>query len=256
MILEDSITVAIYRVVLGSYDRVIEDNISGANYDLFLFTDTVQSGFTNYQRIMLPTAGEPAMKNRELKINVPEVLRGYDVVIYLDANIQICRNIDDLIEDFFNSDADFGFFKHPYSENMEDETRAIRATGKAEADLIFKELKELRINNGQRGRMPLTDNSIILRKNYSKWDQFATEWYYYVKNFTGRDQLSLSFLREKHKLSEYIFSWSPRTVSNKFFTVFPHKGNLKNGIIRYAKNLLIYVKKRWESHLKRAAWKG
>ena len=256
MILEHSITVAIYRVVLGVYDRVIEDNISGAEYDLFLFTDTVQSGFSNYRRVMLPISGKPAIKNRELKINVPDVLRSYDVVIYLDANIQICRNIDDIIEDFLKSDADFGFFKHPYSENIEDEIRAIRATGKAEADLIFKELEELRSNNGQRARTPLTDNSIILRRNYSKWDQFATEWYYYVQGFTGRDQLSLSFLREKHKLREYIFSWSPRIVSNKFFTVFPHKSNLKNGIIKYVKNLLIYVKKRCESHFKRAAWKG
>lgn len=256
MILAHTIKVAIYRVVLGSYDRVIEDNISGAEYDLFLFTDSVQSGFSNYQRVMLPTAEKPAIKNRELKINVPELLQGYDVVIYLDANIQICRNIDDVIEDFLKSDADFGFFKHPYSENMEDEIRAIRATGKAEADLIFKELEVLRGSYGQRGRTPLTDNSIILRRNYSKWEQFATEWYYYVKNFTGRDQLSLSFLREKHKVNEYLFSWSPRTVSNKFFTVFPHKGNLKNGVIRYTTSLLVYVKKRCESHLKRAAWKG
>jgi len=241
---------AIYRVVLGPYDRAIEDNVSREDYDLFLFTDIEQRGFTNYERKMLPTTELPALKNRELKINVPKCLRDYDVVIYVDANIQICKNIDLLLDEFLASDADFGFFRHPYSNNIEEEIQAVLSNRKAMPEILNKELEALNYTNGAISREPVTDNSIIFRKNFSRWDLFAFEWYSYVQKYTGRDQISLPFLREKHKLTEHVFSWSPRNITNKYFVVFPHQVRLEKSTIGYFKSFLLFIKKSFESRFK------
>lgn len=253
--MDSSSRTAIYRVVLGPYDRKIEDNISKADYDLFLFTDTEQVGFSDYQRVMLPTTDLPALKNRELKIKIPKCLRKYELVIYLDANIQICRNFDEVIEEFLGSSSDFGFFRHPYW-SIEDEIQSVTANGKAKKELLVRELGELGYLNGRLGRVPLTDNSILFRRNFSRWDNFSEEWYRFVKTYTGRDQISLPFLRERHRLNEHIFFWSPRTVSNKYFVVFPHKFSLKLGLIEYLRNVMLYIKKSFEAYLKRFAGKS
>ena len=49
-----------------------------------------------------------------------------------------------------------------------------------------------------------------------------SEWLYLVTKFSGRDQISLPYIRSKYNLDEYFFDFSPRTSNNQYFIVLPH----------------------------------
>lgn len=243
--------VAIYRAIFGGYDRNLEDHVLVPEVDYYIFSDQSLTGFSQYKRVNVTVTETPALTNRELKLKVPDILQGYDVVMYLDGNIQICRNIMPLINKFLDSNKDFGFFKHPYSSNLKEEINSILLAQKARNDLIKRELSYLNGLNLYEQPRSLTDNSILIRKNFAKWEELSAEWLQCVKTFSGRDQLSLPFLRAKYNTNEYIFPWSPRDRSNKYFVVYPHNATNNGSISRISWQSLRYSYKVIESYLKR-----
>lgn len=243
--------VAIYRAIFGGYDRNLEDHVLMPEVDYYIFSDQPLNGFSQYKRVTVTVSETPALTNREFKLKVPDILQGYDVVMYLDGNVQICRNVMPLINEFLRSNQDFGFFKHPYSSNLNEEINSILLAQKSRNDLIEQELSYLKgLNLNEQPRV-LTDNSILIRKNFAQWEALSAEWLQCVKTFSGRDQLSLPFLRAKFSTNEYIFPWSPRNRSNKYFVVYPHKVQNNGSVSRRFRQSLRYSQKVFESYMKR-----
>jgi hypothetical protein len=242
-----AMNVAIYRAVFGPYDAPLEDKGHRDGFDRFLYSDLDQNGFTNYEKIKLPPPSNPALKNRELKLLVPTELHKYDVVVYIDANIQICRNIIPLIRLFSESNADIGFFQHPYSNSLEREIETVVSSGKSDR-------KKIELEQQSFGtivpRLPLTDNSILFRRNFPNIKAFSENWYFSVANFSGRDQLSSPYLRTKHGVNEHVFNWSPREPSNKYFVVYPHAPKAHQSKKEKLLASALRAKKRFESYIK------
>ncbi|MBA87554.1 MAG: hypothetical protein CMB29_05790 [Euryarchaeota archaeon] len=215
--------VAIYRVLIDDYDYSIEDPFLDKNYDYYLFTNQRTNKFKNYKKIFIKDNElNPSLQNRKLKIIIPEILLSYDVVIYLDNNIKICAPINKILKKFYFSDCEIGFCKHPYGHTLTDEINSCINFNQSKKEDLFREISYYKKNNIS-AKEVLTDNSFLIRRiNTLLEKNYSSEWFEYVKNFSGRDQISLPFIRSKFKLKEMLFDFSPRKFNN-YFSVLPHK---------------------------------
>ena len=216
-------TVAIYRCVFADYDILLDELVVLPNADYYLFTDDPDLDIYPYRTIMIKDfLDNPSIANRSFKINIPEELKRYDVTIYMDGNIGAFANIESLIDEFIFSNADIGLFTHPNHNSIEDEVELCIAKQKSSEAALRSELKFYSDLNTPKLEN-FSENSILIRKNYTeKLSAAMHEWLELVKEFSGRDQLSLPFIRHKYNLKEHFFDFSPRTRRNKYFIVFPH----------------------------------
>ncbi len=216
-------TVAIYRCVFADYDILLDELVVLPNVDYYLFTDDPDLDVYPYRTIVIKDfLDNPSIANRSFKLNIPEELKCYDVTIYMDGNIGVLANIESLIDDFLFSNADIGLFTHPNHNSLEDEIELCMTNQKSSETALRSEVKFYSDLNTPKLEK-FSDNSILFRKKHTeKFSAAMNEWLELVKEFSGRDQLSLPFIRYKYNLKEHFFDFSPRTRRNKYFIVFPH----------------------------------
>lgn len=217
--------IAIYRAMFGNYDRAPWDLFIHPDIDYFFFTDDTKFTLLNYQTIVFDGCETPALNNRHLKIMSHDALADYDLTIYIDSNIAICRDLTPLINKFWSSQKDYGLFRHPWNRNVEQEYHECVSVKKASRQSIrdeFAYFDKMAVNP----QTPHTDNSIILRRQLSGNGQEAmAAWFASVKEYSGRDQISFPFIRSMFSLRELVFNFSPRDAFNPYFVVLPHFGN-------------------------------
>lgn len=216
--------VAIYRCIFSSYDFILPELKVYEDMDYFIFTDIKDLDIYPYKTVVVDSKYDsPSIDNRFFKIILPNMLKVYDTTIYVDANIAIVGNIRNLLDEFIASKSDIGLFTHPNSNSLNEEVDLCLLKGKCSKTKIEKELEfyaSLSISNRNR----LSDNSIIFRNKHSvNMSNAMSFWFDLVNKFSGRDQISLPYIRSRYDLKEYFFDFSPRTKKNNYFIVFPHK---------------------------------
>lgn len=240
--------IAIYRAMFGNYDRAPWDLFIHPNIDYFFFTDNKEIVLPNYQVIVFDECETPVLNNRHLKIVSHDALADYDLTIYIDTNIAICRDLMPLINKFWGSQMEFGLFRHPWNKNVEQEYHECVSVKKTSDQAVRSELAyydEMAVTP----QIPHTDNSIILRRRLvNKSQEAMAAWFALVKEYSGRDQISFPFIRSMFRLREFVYNFSPRDTLNPYFVVLPHLGNatpigffyisVKCLIKGYAKNLI------------------
>ena len=191
--------IAIYRVMFGDYDYLINDLHLDKKYDYYLFTDNPNFKLKEHKIIITESEKNPSLKNRKLKILIPEILQSYDYVIYLDINIKICASLDYLINIFIKYGSEIGITKHPYFLTIEDEIESCFINKQINSEKVKDEIQYFK-KNKLIPRYPITDNSFIIRETKSYLsNKYKDEWYSCVKDFSGRDQISFPFLEKNIK---------------------------------------------------------
>ena len=239
--------IALYRCMFGNYDFVIPDFKMFGNIDYYLFTDNPSINIKNYKTILVKRQfSNASLDNRYIKIILPRVLYTYSLTIYMDMNIQISGDILILINRFINSSSEIGLFSHPYKNSIEDEVALCLSKKKCNENDLKEEIEYYSSLNIEKKVDFITDNSIIFRKKHSKkMTEAMLKWFDLVKKFSGRDQISFPIIRELFNFKEYIYSFSPRTKNNGYFTVLPHKLDLEfSTIINVLKVYAILLVKR------------
>lgn len=226
---ENSKNIAVYRCVIDDYDLVLNEIYKDKFTDYFLFTNNPNLNIYPYKTILVDSGSKSAAEmNRLIKIIIPEVLKKYEITIYLDGNIAIIGNINDLIKNFKRSKADIGLFQHPYHNSLQEDVELCIKNNKCDEQQLRGEVAYYS-SSDLLPRPRFSDNSVIIRKKHSlTLSNAMNEWFSLVSKFSGRDQISLPIIRKKHNLNEYFFDFSPRTKNNKYFLIFPHNKKLSS----------------------------
>jgi len=232
---------AIYRCVFGDYDVVRPERIVIGGADYYLFTDDPSLQVYPYRTVLVQDVScGPSLTNRKLKIVLPPIMRTYDVTIYMDGNIVVLDDFSSLIEEYFASDADIGLFRHPYHDSLEDELELCVASGKCDEKALRRELSHYSAMSLSDWK-GLSENSILMRRRPSRrMDQAMSHWFDLVSSYTGRDQICLPLVRAKYQLREHFFRFSPRSLFNPYFVVYPHKH--RNGSFSWRSASKLYGK--------------
>ena len=238
--------IALYRCMFDDYDLILNELCIMPNIDYYLFTDNASLEVYPYQKIIVKQDKDnPAISNRAIKMKLPNILRPYELTIYIDSNIGIMHDLSPLISEFVQSQATMASFSHPNNHSLEQEIELCRALKKGDSNAMDEEL-QFYLAQPYPVRDRLSDNSIIFRKKYDGNMVAAMDyWFELTKKYSGRDQLSLPAVKGKFDIHDFFFDFSPRTRFNKYFLVFPHKVALDKASFRKIIKFYINVSLRY-----------
>lgn len=220
--------IAIYTCVTGNYDVVLPPLGHTVGADHLLFTDDPSLRVRGWKnRPLSPTSAHlpPNLQNRFQKLLPHAVLPpGYDVSIYIDANIRVQRDLTPLIQVMAGSD--IGLFPHEVRSRVKEETEACIARGKVrDPDVIRAEYAAYRADGFADPPDCLSENAVLFRRHHAPAVIEAMQlWWDLVERHSGRDQISLPYVLWKTGLAAHRFGFNYRRP-NPWFYLYKHWGN-------------------------------
>lgn len=187
--------VVIYTAITKDYDELKEPAIISNQCDYICFTDDPTLISPTWQIRPLPPSDLDIVRQcRQVKIMPHFFLPEYEYSIWVDGNVEIIGDIDQLIEQYFiNGDKTLYTFKHPVRDCVYEEAKECIKNGKDNEKIIRKQLALLKSeyypkHNG------LIESNVILRKTHSPdVMQLMEQWWKLVKNYSRRDTLSFNY---------------------------------------------------------------
>jgi hypothetical protein len=217
----------LYTCLTGNYDTLRQHSCIDFEYDYICFTDNnrlLMMGDYGVWKIkpLQYTCSDNTRNSRWHKTHPHILFKDYDISIWVDSNV-------DIKDEFF------------FSNVMKNKLDKIKIPLHRSCNCIYKECKRVvRFNkelpenslkikkflqdNHFPKRYGLNETNVIYRKhNDIQIVTIMEMWWYFINNYSKRDQLSLSYVLWKHgiKSCDIIF---PNTHKGKLlFTFYSHK---------------------------------
>lgn len=187
--------VVIYTAITKDYDELKEPAIISNQCDYICFTDDPTLISPTWQIRPLPPSDLDIVRQcRQVKIMPHFFLPEYEYSIWVDGNVEITGDIDQLIEQYFiNGDKTLYTFKHPVRDCVYEEAKECIKNGQDNEKIIRKQLALLKSEYYPKHK-GLIESNVILRKTHSPdVMQLMEQWWKLVKNYSRRDQLSFNY---------------------------------------------------------------
>ena len=247
----------IFTVLIDNYDWLNQISNSENNFDAICYTNNekllkkskfrgwkiegLEKYYLHYKLKNLEKKNQ--IITRWYKFNPHIHLKNYSYSLYLDAKIELKKNIFELIYKTIKKDFSIGIFKHPHRVNLRQEICHCYWNKKVNSKefRILKNLyfKELKFNNYRDDK--LFENGIRFTNHRSKAAQLIlNDTFKLFEIFPYRDQIILPIILQKYKKfkSSILTFETPR----KFIRERPHKvksfKNLRRFIIANSNNKL------------------
>ena len=213
-----------YTAVTGNYDKVVDPIVVSPEFDYICFTD---HPFSSGVWKCLPIPSElqwlsNVKKQRVVKICPHRYLSEYDISIWVDGNIKILRDLNQLVEIYDLEKTPFYTRIHPKLNCVYDEGEAIIELGKdsrANVEPILERYKR----EGYPAHIGMTETCVILRKHNDKRcilldNAWATE----LLLNSHRDQLSFNYICWKQGFLPGYMTNELNIRKNNFFYMNRH----------------------------------
>lgn len=212
--------IAIYTAITAGYDHLEEPTYKAAaeNIDYLAFTDCdIRSRFwkiipldDKYSHL------DSVRKARKLKIIGHPALDGYDYTLWIDGNIDIIGNINELLS--LLDEHDLVTFKHPSRNCIYDEAMACLRRKKDSIDAVKEQVEFLK-RQGYPENNGLIESNVLLRKKTAALEQAMNAWWEMVLNRSRRDQLSFNYIALKHNLNFTVMGDDNARGNSKYFSL-------------------------------------
>jgi len=198
----------VYTAIFGGYDTLQEPQVDLPEWDFICFTEqSLRSERWEIKQIRPPIDGDSVRSARKVKILPHEYLSEYDISVWVDGNIVIRGNLNELVANQLQEHS-FAAYTHRDTdptgrEGIYEEAAAlIRMTkaGKYKDDpkIIRKQVRAYR-QEGYPEKNGLLMTSVLLRRhNDPTLKEVMNDWWHEVKNKSRRDQLSFNYVAWKH----------------------------------------------------------
>ncbi|OUU79371.1 MAG: hypothetical protein CBC38_04925 [Gammaproteobacteria bacterium TMED78] len=234
----------IYTTIFGGYDNLVEPHYKPEGWDFICFTDVDLKSDT-WKIVKKPLVYTDNTRTaKRFKVLPHEYLDKYDYSIFIDGNMTIRNNPDDLIDKYL-SNSNVAFFDH--SQNILDSNNCAYK----EADYIFylgqknngnykdnPVLIQNQMNRYKKEKYPenngLITGMVILRKhNKTDCKKVMSKWWEEIKYNSKRDQLSFNYSAWKTGVKFNYMDGDSR--DNKYFiSLGKHTGkNKKDNGLKY-----------------------
>ena len=225
----------VYTSIFGGYDNIDKfkkQNIY-QNWDLKCFSEDNS----------LSLYSDNTRNAKRFKVLPHRYLKDYEYSIFIDGNMTIVGNIDELIEKYLN-DSNVAFFSHannvldsrncPYDEanfileagarNYHLNPSRGKLTYKDDPNIIEKQMKRYESEGFPKNNGLITGMVILRRHNESDCIQAMEDWWTEIKYNSKRDQLSFNYVAWKNNLKFNYINGDSR--NNEYFKrdTNPHIG--------------------------------
>ena len=216
----------IYTTIFGGYDDITKPTLPN-NWDWKCFSEENS----------IPFYTDNTRNAKKFKVLPHRYLQDYEYSIFIDGNMYVVGNVDELIEKYL-SDSNIAFFDHNKNrmdprDCIYDEYNAIMNLGKNDPNQNFKDNPQVMYDQVKRyqdegypSHNGLITGMVILRRHNEKdCIRVMEDWWTEIKYGSKRDQLSFNYVAWKNNTKFNYMDGDSR--NNEYFTrdTKPHKGN-------------------------------
>ena len=226
----------VYTTIFGGYDDLVEPYYIPDGWDFICFTDADLKSDV-WKIVKVKTFYNDNTRNaKQFKVLPHRHLSDYDYSIFIDGNMTIRNNPDELIDNYLST-SNIAFFDH--NKNLLDprdciykEAEVIFEFGKRNGnykdnpELIRKQIQKYH-NDGYPTNNGLITGMVIMRRHNEKdCIEVMEDWWTEIKYNSRRDQLSFNYVAWKSKAN---FNYLPGdSRDNKWFvSLGKHTGKNK-----------------------------
>ena len=197
----------VYTALFGKYD-VVKPIKKEYGYDYIMFTDQNFSNTTTdwtiikIEKTLNYTKKFEIIKAQRYYKTHPHIFfKDYDLSIYIDGTFSIKGNLDEFLLRILTKNISIYTLEHPERTSIDNEFGAV-----------------------------LSENCLIVRKhNDLKCINFMNQWFYEIKHYSYRDQLSFNYILwktnqniVKYISKNYIFKYFEQNPLHLIFFIVPN----------------------------------
>ena len=216
----------IYTTIFGGYDDVTKPNLpTGWDWKCFSEENSI------------PLYTDNTRNAKKFKVLPHRYLQDYEYSIFIDGNMYVVGDVNDLVERYLN-DSNIAIFDHNKNrmdprDCIYDEYNAIMNLGKNDPNQKYKDDPQVMYDQVKRyqdegypSHNGLITGMVILRRHNEKdCIRVMEDWWTEIKYGSKRDQLSFNYVAWKNNTKFNYMDGDSR--NNEYFTrdTKPHKGN-------------------------------
>ncbi len=196
----------IYTCLTANYDKLFDHKYINQEWDYVCFTDNEdlkKNEFSSWQIKPLCFDELDDVRNQRWHKMHPHILfPEYEESLYLDTNIDILdKSIFEDIEKVKEQGARISLGPHFERSNLYDEMKVCEVLGKDDSKIIKKQ-EELIRESGFTGEYGVFFENNIIYRNHNDLEAIKAmeDWWWWVENYSRRDQLSLIYVLWKNKM--------------------------------------------------------
>ena len=217
---------AVYTVITGDYDDIVDPEFVNPEWDYFCFTDKPEKYASKVWNIIDTNekCGDIELQdknliNRYVKTHPHTLLSAYDYTIYVDGNIKVIGDFTRYIK-AFSRGCSMLAFPHPSRNSITDEAGAIIALNKADPMAIRNQLDKY-TKEGYNDYRSLISAGCLVRSNRDELlNKTMEDWWTEIRDASPRDQMSLGYVCWKNN---YYFDISNIYIyENEFLKILAH----------------------------------
>jgi hypothetical protein len=205
MAIKKKLKIIVYSCITGDYVNSIikqpniHNNYINKNFEYLFFTDNkIAIGEPWKKREIDGLNGFGSKdKNRFIKINPHIFLPEHDISIYIDGDIQINSDLNELLQTIISSDGSIFLYEHYLRDCIYDEANACANDS---LELIWRIASQMRRYKSESfpRKLGLYEGNIIIRKNNIHTIKLMEAWWHEYYFGAKRDQLSLTYCSWKN----------------------------------------------------------
>jgi hypothetical protein len=210
----------VYTTAFGSYGLYGTEVYKGV--DCIAYVDRERANVSGWRQIVVPLPWAPVKTSKLYKIMLPDD----EYSLWVDASIPLWTDPKLLVDGYLGKH-DMALFRHPNKrKGVYAEAEAVKAIKKWKPEEVDAQMAYYR-EQGMPENYPevFPACTILLRKNTPRMREFAARWWEQVFRFTGRDQLSFSYVAWKMKLD---WATLPGNIFGRHHPTFVRIRNLEN----------------------------
>lgn len=215
--------IAVVTVIAGGYDSLKLPAVLNPLCDYLVFTDQPLRTAGIYQALPLPYVHHDRTRMaRYVKTNLHTLLPGYDIAIWIDANIMIIGDLQPLLDAFLRSGRAVGAIPHPIRSSVFEELADLKRNGKDAVAVLESHAAHLSALGYDCDDL-IESNFMMHDLRDERMPRFFATWWAEIERYSRRDQLSLNYALDTAGITWHRLMQRPLEVRNHpVFTRIPH----------------------------------
>ena len=232
-----------YAYISDNYDNLISPKYVCPEWDYVCFTNNKRLINKKYIGVwkILPSQFEELDSKRNSgwhKTHPEKLFPNYKKSVWVDANTNILT--DYVINEIKTRNSDLLVPIHYERDCIYDECNAVMDCGRDTPDIVSK-TKDFLQKSGMPKNYGLNGTNIIFRKHTNKTIQNIDKlWWYCIKNYSKRDQLSFSYCLYKHNIKPSDIAINDTITDFINFYLVYHIQNKKDNQIKTTNKTISY----------------
>lgn len=219
----------VYTCITSNYDSLIEPTFINTDFDYICFTDNMSIKSSIWEIRPLPKETKDlsqVKKQRYVKINPHKLLSDYELSIWVDGNVEIKGDLNELIDNIKDENISIYVPQHPQRNCIYKEANAVLLLKKDVKEIVNPQIEKYRVEGFPENYGLLQSNILIRYHNNKDCIKLMEDWFEELKNNSHRDQLSFNYVLWKNQDIHIIyldktiykskwFKWNQMHTKNK-----------------------------------------